>query len=252
VRGLEKLSERTLPPFLERDETAALNPQLLPKKSFVAMKPTSSLSLLLLVRLGIAAPIPIVLPNCQTEACTAFVANPNTPPTRLTSPYSPPHDKNLNIVVATEERFDNTPITPSASVSPDAALAALKPLSSVYLASLTNPASPPPKHNPIPKQETAAETENLPAKPTSALPKLREEDAKRYWALRNGAGADNNPLIEVVKTKNQVHPCTSDMLVQVTHTTTMRDYSDIMVVGIVLLFLAVVVALEAVEKIEAL
>lgn len=35
-------------------------------------------------------------------------------------------------------------------------------------------------------------------------------------------------------------------------TKTSRDYSDFMVVGIVLLFLAVVVALEAVEKIEGL
>lgn len=93
----------------------------------------------------------------------------------------------------------------------------------------------------------------MPAKPTSALPELREEDARLYWASRGGSSSsDAEAASDAEGPRQEMHRCGSTKYVQMQQTKTSRDYSDFMVVGIVLLFLAVVVALEAVEKIEGL
>jgi hypothetical protein len=221
------------------------------------MKPTSPLSLLLFLRLVSAAPlpIPIVLPDCKTSACTAFVSNPNTPPSRLTEPHFPTHQVTS---ITSDEVFDNKQVTPSSKVPPHVALAVPQPLSSAFLKSLSNPASKPAPENPIfenAAEEQATETENLPAKPTSALPELRKEDARLYWASRGGAATEETEPVHQVEADVQsqkAHQCGDMKYYDVQRVKVTRDYSDFMVVGLVLLFLAVVVALEAVEKIEGL
>jgi hypothetical protein len=218
------------------------------------MKPTSPLSLLLFLQLASAAPLHYyhgTSPQCPFASCKEFLENGHTPPTtisKLTDPHFPTHQ-----LSGSEEPIDNRPYTPSSRVSPSEALAANRPLSSAYLRSLSNPASF------IQIQKSPIE-KALPSKPTSALPVLRKEDAKRYWATtaRKDEAGDEVVIAEspVMPVRHQCGSAEMKSLgggyfVRAKAASTgsvVREYSDVMVVGIVLLFLVIVVFIEAVEK----
>lgn len=110
-----------------------------------------------------------------------------------------------------------------------------------------NPSTKKAQSDPVQEQEPEDESVPLPAKPTSALPELRKEDSRRYWAsVAGGDNGDEGP-------KQNKHACTSGAGATFLHrTTAVRHYSDCLVVGIVLAFLATIVCLEAVEKMEGL
>ncbi|KAH6672103.1 hypothetical protein B0J14DRAFT_86566 [Halenospora varia] len=223
------------------------------------MRPTSPLSLLLFLHLTSSAPIPlshnILITSCSYTSCQELLTNPATPPTTLRNPHFPTHQINSN----SDEIIDNRPTNPSVTVSPSHALTATKPLVSSYLIAISNPTLQHPPQGPL---------SALPAKPSSALPSLRKADAKRYWAsLRAGRTStkDENGE-EMVMSDGPVEPSHQTMVkcggnamdmntfpggyyyIRHRTTTVVREYSDVVVVGIVLLFLAIVVCVEAVEK----
>ena len=98
----------------------------------------------------------------------------------------------------------------------------------------------------------------LPSKPTSALPDLRQEDLRRYHASLH-AEADKLALGGDVITipASWYAPCarkkafeSGSAYLRVGQRIEMaRDHSDLLVVGIVILFLVIVVVLELVQKI---
>lgn len=244
---LEHLDFRKIP--------RAINYQSEPLK----MKPTSPLSLLLFLQLASATPLPETLfpSDCQSTSCAAFrsallSSRPNTPPTRLTNPHFPSHQLSSPDTLD-GDAFDNHPLSPSEDIRPSAALSSDRPLSSSFLLSLTNPASSPSIQKP--PQETETE-ESLASKPTSALPGLRKEDAKRYWAsLRPASGGKDDEVVEDEGPRRRVQLCGTTEFIAENYVSfhgvrLARDYSDLMVVAIVVLFLVAVVALELVERIE--
>ncbi|KAH7386467.1 hypothetical protein BKA64DRAFT_144231 [Cadophora sp. MPI-SDFR-AT-0126] len=223
------------------------------------MKPTSPLSLLLFLQLASATPLPENLfpTDCQSTSCAAFrsallSSKPNTPPTRLTDPHFPTHQLSSPDTLDGDS-FDNHPLSPSEDTRPSVALTSDRPLSSSFLLSLANPASSPSIQKA--PQKTDSE-ESLASKPTSALPGLRKEDAKRYWAsLRPTSVNKDGEAVEVEGPRRRLRLCgTTDFIaenyVSFHGVRLARDYSDLMVVGIVVLFLVAVVALELVERIE--
>jgi hypothetical protein len=144
----------------------------------------------------------------------------------LTEPHFPSHQLSAN--PDSDEAFSNTPLTPPATLPPSAALTAKHPLSSSYLLSLSS-----------------STTNPLPSKPTSALPLLRKEDEQRYWAsLRAEAGLE-------LQSSQTVKLCGSAQhhYLKIKGAYLTREYSDLMVVGIVVIFLVVVVALEMCERV---
>jgi hypothetical protein len=211
------------------------------------MKPASPLSLLLFLHLVSAIPIPIknvlFATDCHYSSCapslrTAIIlAKPNTPPTTLTEPHFPSHQLSSKQLI--EETYDNAPRTPPKQISASKALSASHPLSSSYLLSLANPASPP----------HPDATSHLPSKPTSELPNLRKEDAQRYWASSREKADSSITLVEI-QASQAIKLCghEQDQYLRIQGAYLAREYSDLMVVGIVVLFLAVVVALEACER----
>ena len=209
--------------------------------------------------LASATPLPEALfpSDCQSTSCAAFrsallSSKPNTPPTRLTNPHFPSHQLSSPDTLD-GDAFDNHPISPSEDIRPSAALTSDRPLSSSFLLSLANPASSPSIQKP--PQETETE-ESLASKPTSALPGLRKEDAKRYWAsLRPVSGEKDDEVVEDEGPRRRVQLCGTTEFIAENYVSfhgvrLARDYSDLMVVAIVVLFLVAVVALELVERIE--
>ncbi|TVY80779.1 hypothetical protein LSUE1_G005698 [Lachnellula suecica] len=221
------------------------------------MKPTSPLSLLLFLQLTSAAPLRYFhgTSQCPSGSCPDFPSNGHTPATKLSDPHFPSHQ----LFSSSEEPIDNSPYTPTSNILPSEALAAERPLSSSYLKTLSNPATLPS----IQKSPVDRAADALPSKPTSALPTLRLEDAKRYWASQHHSSSRKNG--EEVSTSDspimpgqQVQCGNMEMqsvgggyflrMQEAKAGVVVREYSDVMVVGIVLLFLVIVVCIEAVEK----
>ncbi|KAL3420263.1 hypothetical protein PVAG01_08762 [Phlyctema vagabunda] len=236
------------------------------------MKPTSPLSLLIFLQWTTAihaAPIDCLrstscdpaLHELLTEIALSTKAHspPPSRPIRLAEPYFPKHQLDQGLPRAAplhpalpspshpspEDAFNNAPVHPPSLIEPDTALSAQVPLQSSYLLSLSSP--------------THA---NLAAKPTSSLPSLREEDTRRYWeAILRGdkvtVEEQDNKMMSAHVDSTRVAKCSHfGMFTSIEHTTTIgwkatraREYSDILVVGIVVLFLLAVIVVEAVEKI---
>jgi hypothetical protein len=224
------------------------------------MKPTLPVSLLLFLQLATSAPIPASFPpDCAYTPCHPSLlrllssgAKPNTPPTKLSNPHFPPHQQAYPS--ADEEAFDNSPITPSSQVPPAIALSFNRPLESAYLRSLSNPASTPTlQHAPL-EEDAHDSTVELASKPTSALPNLRREDAERYWASKGNQVHDGSTVAsDGPSSSEERENCGGNMLLPgnvYIKSHNMSRGSDIMVVGIVLLFLAIVIAVEGAEKIR--
>jgi hypothetical protein len=222
------------------------------------MKPTSPLSLLLFLQLASTSPIPLSTfspsKDCTHSSCTpsqqaAFllsISKPHTPPTHLTEPHFPSHQLSTDNSIPAEI-IDNTPLSPPNHTPATIALTASRPLVSSYILSLSSP-SPTPSEDP----EAA-----LPAKPTSALGDLRKEDARQYWESLKSP-TEITPSKESVILPERERPRIIHLCGEVKVTTTQsrrylaREYSDLMVVGIVVLFLIIAVAMEAAESIDSL
>ncbi|KAE9370949.1 hypothetical protein N431DRAFT_43630 [Stipitochalara longipes BDJ] len=201
------------------------------------MKPTSPLSLLFFLQLASALPLPtkeLILYDCRHSTCHTL-SKPNTPPTKLTlsEPHFPSHQLSSPSDLLNEV-FDNSVRTPSPKTPPSRALSSSHPLSSSYLLSLSQAPSQP------------ATTSALPSKPTSELPNLRKEDAQRYWASQSSEGS---AIVDFAPSR-AIKLCGHgrDQYLKIQGAYLARQYSDLIVVGIVVLFLAVVVALEACER----
>jgi hypothetical protein len=196
------------------------------------MKPTSPLSLFLFLQLASALPLPmkqLVLFDCRTANCHSL-SKPNTPPTKLSEPHFPSHQLSPPAPLL-DEIYDHAVRTPSPDTPPSKALSSSHPLSSAYLLSLVS------------QPDT---TTSLPSKPTSELPNLRKEDAQRYWASQSAEGITVVELAPPQSIKLCGHGREQFLKIQGAYLA--RQYSDLIVVGIVVLFLAVVVALEACER----
>jgi len=199
------------------------------------MKFTSPLSLLLFLQLtSTAVSLPIIYAH-------GVSSNGHTPSTRiLRDPHFPTHQLHSPTSEA-EESIDNTPYTPTSYIPSSEALLAHKPLSSSYLKKLAN-------HKP-PLDTT---TDALPSKPTSALPILRKEDAERYWGSwdeDSGEDAENTTPCHKDSDPESVY---SVYFIRSKATSTkyaVREYSDVIVIGIVLFFLIIVLFLESLERI---
>jgi hypothetical protein len=233
------------------------------------MKPTSPLSLLLFLHLTTSAPIPTKHTSTLPTDCLHYFSStcrsllpskPNTPPTTLSNPHFPYHQlspqTDSSVHREQEAVFQNTPITPPKGIRPSRALKGPVPLESSYLLSLADPATKPPSQDPLSKTQSPT-SDALPAKPTSALPHLRKEDAKRYWAslraqtLGLSIGDEERAVSDgPVIPKSRI--CSEGMaggrMYVGKPVLIAREYGDMMVVGIVVIFLAAVVVMEAVEK----
>lgn len=204
------------------------------------MKPTSSLSLLLFLQFTSALPLPtkeLVLFDCRQNSCISL-SKPNTPPTKLTEPHFPTHQlKTASQILS--EIYDNSARTPTPHTPPTKALTSEHPLSSAFLLSLAKQAS---------QSEITTPISALAAKPTSELPNLRKEDAQRYWESQ--AGSTEGTMVEVSAPSQAIKLCGHgrDQYLRIQGAYLAREYSDLIIVGIVVLFLSVVVALEACER----
>jgi hypothetical protein len=195
------------------------------------MKPTSPLSLLFLLQLASALPLStkeLILVDCGSATCHSL-SKPNTPPTKLSEPHFPSHQLSSPAQLLGE--IYNAVRTPSPRTPPSRALSSQHPLSSAYLLSLVS------------QPDT---TTPFPSKPTSELPDLRKEDAQRYWASQS---AESTTVSELAPSQAiQICGHGRDQYFKIQGAYLARQYSDLMVVGIVVLFLAMVVALEACER----
>lgn len=213
------------------------------------MRPSSPLSLLLFLQLSTAFPVSRECVNSQS--CNSLHSVKDTfslshpKPSDPRDPHFPNHQKlpiptfvkptttsPLNDEYFAEEgAFDNAPTTPSNDISADEALSAETPLSSSYLQSLTR---------------TSYEDAARPSMPTSALPTLRKEDARKYWEEKPG-GLGMNEGKPGCGNSN-VWPGTAvGYRTRLAHLD-MGGRNDFMVVGIVVVFLLVVCILESVER----
>jgi hypothetical protein len=136
-----------------------------------------------------------------------------------------------------DEIYDNAARTPPPSDPPTKALSSQHPLSSAYLLSLSQGAN-------LDTTSTSA----LPSKPTSELRNLRKEDAQRYWAPQGAA--EGTTVVELALLQ-AINLCGHgrDQYLKIQGAYLARQYSDLMVVGIMVLFLVVVVALEACQRV---
>jgi hypothetical protein len=211
------------------------------------MRPMSQLWLLFL-QIATAASLPMLLPTELKHATpTISLSPPHFPPHQLSGENPKNEDDNTD-----EEPFDNAPITPPA------ALSALTPLTSSYLLSLTNPS----KHQSLEHKTQDDRLDALPAKPTSALPHLRKLDSIRYWAsLRTDpdrvakvqeiepSSTHSIPICPIAKCNDFLAKASNSAYMRVRQPIHIaRDYSDLLTVGIVVLFLGVVVVVELVQK----
>jgi hypothetical protein len=221
------------------------------------MKPTSPLSLLLFLQLTTAAPLPLTYANgvsrCSSGLCHEIISSSNghTPATRLSDPYFPTHQLDSSASQKQEEPIDNRPLTLTSRILPSEALLANKPLTSSYLKTLAKPILPTLQKSPIEKTTTDA----LPSKPTSALPILRKEDAERYWASEDHADDEvSSPVTggRHCRTSTELESLGDEYFTRPKAASTgyvVREYSDVMVIGIVLLFLVIVVCIEGFQRI---
>jgi hypothetical protein len=145
-----------------------------------------------------------------------------------------------------EEAFNNAAVTPPAKLPPSIALSASRPLHSSYLLSLSHPLLTDPQDE---QEASSASEDALPSKPTASLPGLREEDTLRYWATIPADSPVSAAKEDGVgKTSCGDHSKTgSEYVWKVQPIIMAREYSDLLVVAIVVLFLAAVVVMEAVE-----
>lgn len=201
------------------------------------MKATSQIFLLVLLHFSSAAPLPPPRSCADYLECRslhdAYAHSPPStsrpppplPPSELTpQPHFPDHQPFPSF------NRDSHPVAPPIALTPSNALSAHVPLSSAYLLSLANPSS-----------------DALPSKPTPALPSLRKADAIRYWrehSLLNVPQKDQT-VDAVAPTAKCAHrlggqPSTGKFV---------RDYNDLMVVVIVVLFLLAVLVLELIQKV---
>ena len=99
-------------------------------------------------------------------------------------------------------------------------------------------------------------TDALPSKPTSALPELREEDKARYWAtitsdhqitVKEGQEVVSDGPVRMAKCGDYSKIAGSAYLRVGQPIVLAREYSDLLVVAMVVLFLVAVVVVEAVE-----
>jgi hypothetical protein len=238
------------------------------------MRPTSSLSLLLFLKLTTSTPIPHHRDYHEYESpLEPDFAKPATPPTTLSNPHFPPHQlQSLNADSQFDKPFDNRPKTPPAEIPPSVALSTETPLTSAYLLYIIRP---PPSTIELPSTTTSDEEEALPSKPTAALAQLRKLDSVRYWAsLQPNASPKPKivpptlPTFEQLKfeekefpeseTSSNEGPVSSIMRCQeyimgagsnaYMSMSLARDYGDLLVVGIVVLFLGLVVVSEVIIK----
>ncbi|RDL31348.1 uncharacterized protein BP5553_09557 [Venustampulla echinocandica] len=225
----------------------------------------SPVSLLLFIRAAASAPIPhrAGLGSsflCPFQSCLEypFPSPPDTPATKLRNPHFPDHQlvsEDIDTVI------DNHPLTPSISLSPSTALTADQPLSSSYLLSLAGPGSAPALQKP-PQAAPHRASSASPAKPTSALPGLREDDAKRYWASLPVGSVRDEAVEHVVLGDGPFVPgdgrelkcaCRAAVKSQAYSARQnagpdVRNGTDGVAVGIVLIFVAVVVCVEVIAK----
>ncbi|TEY71472.1 hypothetical protein BOTCAL_0092g00050 [Botryotinia calthae] len=213
------------------------------------MRPSSPLSLLLFLQLSTAFPVSRECFNSQS--CNSLHSVKDTlslshpKPSDPRDPHFPNHQKlpipafvkptttspSNDEYFAEEGAFDNAPTTPSNDISADEALSAETPLSSAYLQSLTR---------------TSDENEARPSMPTSALPTLRKEDARKYWEEKPG-GISINEGKPGCGNSNAWPGTAVGYRTRLAHLE-MGGRNDFMVVGIVVVFLLVVCVLESVEK----
>jgi hypothetical protein len=198
-------------------------------------------------------------PAYQPGQRITFTSKPKTPPQTLSNPHFPSHQvfspssSSASAHQAAEQAFNNAPITPSKRLERRQALSAEVPLESSYLLSLTNTATILEQQDRFPKVISA--TNALAAKATSALPCLRKEDAKRYWAtLPHGSpSGEYEEYDEIVAgdrlaTLGSTRICADGVASEGFYSREpTKSYDDILVVGILVLFLVAVVAWEVAE-----
>jgi hypothetical protein len=228
-------------------------------------------TLVFFLHLLTAAPIPSKCTNtppidylyyasaaCQPSQRTTFTSKPNTPLRTPSSPHFPSHQlfsppsSSAFAHRAAEQAFNNAPITPPKHLERSQALSAKVPLESSYLLSLANTATLL-EQDRLP--QTISATDALAAKPTSALPYLRKEDAKIYWAtLRSGSssgeieGHDGMVASDRLVVLGGTRIYADGFAIEGSYSREpIRGHSDILVVGIVVLFLVAAVAWEAAE-----
>ncbi|ESZ93899.1 hypothetical protein SBOR_5720 [Sclerotinia borealis F-4128] len=221
------------------------------------MRPTSSLSLLLFLQLSTAFPVSLrIKPQSQeclhSQPCNTLrtaittLALSHSKPSNPRNPHFPEHQKlalhtfipptttsasaSHDDYFAQEGAFDNAPTTPSKNIPADEALSAATPLSTAYLQSLTR---------------TTDEDVARPSMPTSALSSLRKEDARKYWEgeLEKGGVGEMGRC----GNSNMWPGTAGGYRTRMMHLE-MGRRNDFMVVGIVVVFLMVVCALEFVER----
>jgi hypothetical protein len=236
------------------------------------MKLPLPLALVFSLHLLDAAPIPSKYRNtlsadyhyCYSAAyqpgqLIAFTSKPKTPPQTLSNPHFPSHQvfspssSSASAHQVAEQAFNNVPITTSKRLDRRQALSAEVPLESSYLLSLSNTATILEQEDLFPKVISA--TNALAAKATSALPGLRKEDAKRYWAtLPHGSpfgeheGYDEIVAGDRLATLESTRICADGFASEGVYSREpTKSYDDILVVGILVLFLVAVLAWEATE-----
>jgi hypothetical protein len=236
------------------------------------MKLPLPLALASFLHLLIAAPIPSKYGDilsvdylhyasaaCQPSQRITFTSKPNSLPNAFSNPHFSSHQlfspssSSAFAHLTAEQAFNNAPITSPKHLERSQALSAKVPLESSYLLSLANTATILEQQDRLPK--TISTTDALAAKPTSALPYLRKEDAKSYLAtLCSGSlSGEIEGHDEIVASDRLVIPrstriCASGFAIEGFFSSEpTRSYSDILVVGIVVVFLVAVVAWEATE-----
>jgi hypothetical protein len=178
------------------------------------------------------------------------VDGPNTPPSRIVlSPqhlaeHSSPSSSSFEDLLE-ELIIDNHPITPTSESDSLDTLTAERPLSSAFLLSLARPAS---------LIKVGPEDTSKNALPSN-IPALRKEDLDRYLdststeiqVTREGEVVeDATPRTNCGRFEFTLLPKGYRMRQKATYV--VREYSDVLVVAVVLLFLLTVVCVEAVEQ----
>jgi hypothetical protein len=235
------------------------------------MKLPLPLTLVFSLHLLNAAPIPNKYRNtlsanyhlCYSAAYqpgqrVAFTSTPKTPPQTLSNAHFPSHQifspsSSASAHQAAEQAFNNAPITPSKRLERRQALSAEVPLESSYLLSLANTPTILEQQDRFPKVISATNT--LAAKATSALPYLRKEDAKKYWeTLPHGSTSGEHEGYDEIVTGDRIAAlgstriCADGFVIEGFYSREpTKTYDDILVVGILVLFLVAVVAWEAAE-----
>jgi hypothetical protein len=150
--------------------------------------------------------------------------------TRLPSPQLSPDNSLPSKII------DNTPLLQPKYGPTTISLTAFRPLVSSYILYLST-TSP----------TLSKDLEALPAKPTSALASLRKEDMKQYWkSLQLTAEAIPSRKSNNVQVPQMTHLC-AEMKVSSRRWYFAQEYSDIIVLGVVVLFLVLTVVVECIN-----